>query len=122
MQQWPKKPEKLENGSWWVSVLRAEGTGVRDDELGWATEYLCTGSMETVVLDAAKAWYHDTDQSGEAQVTFHVENWRDEALEATVQLTWVLKATLRLETRASERFRGGAPDGVPGQSPGVSTS
>lgn len=92
---YPKRPEKLDHGSCWVSVVRAEGTGVPADERAWCCEYLGVGSIDAAIKDAALEWYRQTDQCSDAEVTLRFETWRGEAFTFTVVLAPEIVARIK---------------------------
>lgn len=74
MKHSPKKPAKLDPGSMWAAVAqihRSDGHG--PGERTWACEMLGYGSTEQAARAAAEAWWYDTDQSDDCDVTISIE-------------------------------------------------
>lgn len=111
---YPKRPEKLDHGSSWVTVVRAEGAGVPADERAWCTEYLSRFRPgEDDAKELALAWYAETDQSSEAEVTLRIETWKGEAFTFTVVLEPAIVARVKPVVPERDPRQGVAGGGTP---------
>lgn len=80
-----KKPEKLDKGTWWASIVAIGHHTGEKHASRWTCEMSDCRSdkyvevAESIAREAALVWYDDTNQSGDAEVDVLVEGWEGRA-------------------------------------------
>lgn len=94
---WPQRPAKLQHYQSWVTVLRViDGTGVPSDEMAWAMidDDVRAIALSGLFTEAAKTWWHETDQCGECGVELRAEIGDGNVFVKLVRLRVQIKAEL----------------------------
>lgn len=72
----PTKPETMKPGSWWISVDRLISNAGTPDAAAWGVEWRLENNLCFKDKNAAfRAWYDETDQSGDCELVLRFERY-----------------------------------------------
>lgn len=92
------KPERLDSESAWCSIEEVvSGNGDPEIQNRWACEYVSANRYDFSALArlAARDWYRDSDQSGEASVRIRIEDALGQVVVIPIMCELSLKVTAR---------------------------
>lgn len=99
MKTYAKKPEKLDKGTWWASIVAIKMHGGDANAHQWTLAISDCRSDRYIEVatgiarEAAMAWWNDTDQTGDAVVDVLVEGWEGRAYTVRCTLSEAITVT-----------------------------